>query len=603
MSDLPSQRVSSASSSAWFRRDGLDSKATSGLFEELLRLPNFTSPEAKPSTVNPVSDRPKDESSGDSNADESTVSDSTSGSTDRATAASCYAYVPIAQNRSIVHSKTEQVVSDKRHTTPNKNEKLPNQQSGDSLSKNPSKHPAKVTSASATSSEGKVILTSGSSVQTSEKLVPGAEAGIAGNIQDQVAIESSNAIESRISNSGKKSKTSNDIQLPIRTIDSQPIPHEINSQLATAKLNTAVNQEEVAGRDHSHELVRTKPSSHATGSAKAASQSHQSVKESTLEQQQQQQQNEDVPGLNRNRRQERLTERANGSARRSTNNTNDESRREDKDKPTQASALAHTGAAFENSVTTTLTQSAVNSLDTQQESVTNNIIGALPVSTTPISATISTVIEVSAQASSVNTPIVSSASSTTSSNATIAASSTFGGSVGIAPTSSRPASDQAPVARSSGLTTYQESKLVQRVLRSFERLGTSGGQIRMRLHPPELGSLQVTMRIEAGQMSAHLEVENTRARDALVQNVQVLRDRLSEQGIQVQQFEVQVGSQDSSSNPQWYSGDGQGSSDSQQDRSQNRFAAQNANRLPANPSTRIEGTTIVNRNAALDLKV
>ncbi len=41
-------------------------------------------------------------------------------------------------------------------------------------------------------------------------------------------------------------------------------------------------------------------------------------------------------------------------------------------------------------------------------------------------------------------------------------------------------------------------------------------------------------------MTAHLEVENSLAKEALTQNVQQLRDSLSEQGIRIERFDVQV---------------------------------------------------------------
>lgn len=100
----------------------------------------------------------------------------------------------------------------------------------------------------------------------------------------------------------------------------------------------------------------------------------------------------------------------------------------------------------------------------------------------------------------------------------------------------------------SAISPYQQSKLVHRVLRGLEQLGDGGGQVKLRLHPPELGSLQMTLRIESGQMYAHLEVENALARDALLTNVQSLRDRLSEQGMQIETFDVQIASDASSSN-------------------------------------------------------
>jgi flagellar hook-length control protein FliK len=136
------------------------------------------------------------------------------------------------------------------------------------------------------------------------------------------------------------------------------------------------------------------------------------------------------------------------------------------------------------------------------------------------------------------------------------------------------------------LTPYQESKLVQRVLRGIEQLGNGGGQVRIRLHPPELGTLQMTLKFEATQVTAQFEVENRVARDALLGNSQVLKDRLKEQGLEVQKFEVEVRS-DVNDSLNSSTGDRQGQRNSSSDRNfESRFAVANNNRI--NPEARPE---------------
>ncbi len=114
-------------------------------------------------------------------------------------------------------------------------------------------------------------------------------------------------------------------------------------------------------------------------------------------------------------------------------------------------------------------------------------------------------------------------------------SSTTTGSTGYSPKSS-----STPTAGSSTLTEYQEQRVLQRVARGMEQLQNGGGQVRLRLHPPELGSLQVTIRVEAQQMAALIEVEHTAARDVLENNLPQLQARLADQGMTVQQFEIRV---------------------------------------------------------------
>ncbi len=134
------------------------------------------------------------------------------------------------------------------------------------------------------------------------------------------------------------------------------------------------------------------------------------------------------------------------------------------------------------------------------------------------------------------------------------------------------------------LSRYQESKLVQRVLRGMEQLSQGGGQVRLRLHPPELGTLQMTLRIESNQVSAQLDVENSVARDALLKNMQSLHDRLRDQGLQVERFEVHVRPDVGSDASFSQNNRDQSDSNSRWRTMESRFAAANDNALPARSS-------------------
>ena len=92
------------------------------------------------------------------------------------------------------------------------------------------------------------------------------------------------------------------------------------------------------------------------------------------------------------------------------------------------------------------------------------------------------------------------------------------------------------------LSQQERVRLVQRVARSFSRLGPDGGQITLKLHPPQLGVLNVSVRIEGQTMSAKLQTESAAARDVILENLPVLRERLAEQGIDVARFQVDVAS-------------------------------------------------------------
>ena len=98
------------------------------------------------------------------------------------------------------------------------------------------------------------------------------------------------------------------------------------------------------------------------------------------------------------------------------------------------------------------------------------------------------------------------------------------------------------------LTQHERIRLVQRVARSFARLGPTGGQINLRLHPPQLGSLNVQVRLEGRSMTAKLTTETSAARDAILESLPVLRGRLAEQGYEVSQFQVEVADNNADAN-------------------------------------------------------
>ena len=174
----------------------------------------------------------------------------------------------------------------------------------------------------------------------------------------------------------------------------------------------------------------------------------------------------------------------------------------------------------------------------------------------------------------------------------------------------RPEQARGEVARSNSgtqISAYQEVKLVQRVLRGVEQLANGGGQVRLRLHPPELGALQMSLRMEAGQVFARLEVENSTARDALLNNVQTLKDRMAEQGMNVAAFEVEVSTDSSGSGTDGSNmhKDGGSGSQSRWENATSRFAQQNNNRLSVEPgqADSMPGAAWTRTNGSLDLTV
>jgi len=69
-------------------------------------------------------------------------------------------------------------------------------------------------------------------------------------------------------------------------------------------------------------------------------------------------------------------------------------------------------------------------------------------------------------------------------------------------------------------------------------MGGRQGVVRLRLHPPELGSLRLEIHVRGGVMNARVEAENAAVRNLLLDQLPQLRDRLVQQDIKIQQFDV-----------------------------------------------------------------
>lgn len=118
------------------------------------------------------------------------------------------------------------------------------------------------------------------------------------------------------------------------------------------------------------------------------------------------------------------------------------------------------------------------------------------------------------------------------------------GTVENSKTASEAASDAARGADSvPGGSRSQEAdrtRFVQRVAKAFEAVGDRNGSVRVRLSPPELGSMRLDITYRNGTVSAHVEAQTTAARDVLLENLPALRDRLSQQDIKIERFDVDL---------------------------------------------------------------
>ena len=74
----------------------------------------------------------------------------------------------------------------------------------------------------------------------------------------------------------------------------------------------------------------------------------------------------------------------------------------------------------------------------------------------------------------------------------------------------------------------------------FQDLDGQGGSVRLRLSPPELGSLHIEINVAKGEMTARVQAETPAARNILLDNLPALRERLAQHDIKVQSFDVDL---------------------------------------------------------------
>lgn len=106
------------------------------------------------------------------------------------------------------------------------------------------------------------------------------------------------------------------------------------------------------------------------------------------------------------------------------------------------------------------------------------------------------------------------------------------------PTDSAQETSASDVAKNMNQT--EKLRLIQRVARSFSRIGPTGGTVQLRLHPPELGALAIQVQVEGRSMAAHLTAQSSAAREVIMESLPQLRQRLADQGFEISQFTVDV---------------------------------------------------------------
>ncbi|NOY42865.1 MAG: hypothetical protein GXP26_13655 [Planctomycetes bacterium] len=90
------------------------------------------------------------------------------------------------------------------------------------------------------------------------------------------------------------------------------------------------------------------------------------------------------------------------------------------------------------------------------------------------------------------------------------------------------------------VSTVDRARFVQRVSGAIRSANDQDGLIQLKLSPPELGSLRIEISVKQGILTAKLETETAAARAVLLDNLPALRERLAEQEIRIEKFDVDV---------------------------------------------------------------
>jgi flagellar hook-length control protein FliK len=90
------------------------------------------------------------------------------------------------------------------------------------------------------------------------------------------------------------------------------------------------------------------------------------------------------------------------------------------------------------------------------------------------------------------------------------------------------------------LPRVDAARFVGRVAKAVQTAQERGGALHLRLSPPELGSLRLELSMQNGAMTATVETETSAARQVLLDHLPALRERLAEQNIRIERFDVDV---------------------------------------------------------------
>ena len=91
-----------------------------------------------------------------------------------------------------------------------------------------------------------------------------------------------------------------------------------------------------------------------------------------------------------------------------------------------------------------------------------------------------------------------------------------------------------------GRTDVEAKQLASRVTNAIRAAHKSGRQLKIRLHPPELGALQIEIGMQDGVTTARLEVQTVTAQQAILESLSLLKEALAQNGTIIDRIDVQL---------------------------------------------------------------
>lgn len=112
--------------------------------------------------------------------------------------------------------------------------------------------------------------------------------------------------------------------------------------------------------------------------------------------------------------------------------------------------------------------------------------------------------------------------------------------VGLGHAANLAAENQAAAPMGPVVDTKQVDQLVDRIAGAVRQSQSTGQQLKIRLSPPELGTLQIEVSLKNGEFTAKLEVQNRHAQKVINDSIAQLKDAISKTGVSLDRIDVQI---------------------------------------------------------------